>query len=109
MYRCRRGRSSSGSGLRRSARSLAAAGFPAPETTTLTLDWPPPHPDALFKAMLQGTVRTAAMPREQSPEVLGCIRAAMRSEAAYSIEKGAAMPMGVMLASGAKPGSGLAN
>jgi hypothetical protein len=57
-------------------------------------------------AIQQGTVRTAALLRAQTPEALATIREAMRAEAAtYATASGVEVPMGAVLTSARKPPS----
>jgi len=57
------------------AQRLAAAGFTAIETTVQPQSWRLASPDEAIKAVLQGSVRAAAMLKAQRAEVLPRIRA----------------------------------
>jgi SAM-dependent methyltransferase len=88
-------------------RALEAVGFGGVDTVTLPLVWRFPDPDAVFEALRRGTVRNAGLLRAQTPAALAAIRAAVRAEAAtYETGGGVAVPMGAVLTSGRKPGTG---
>ena len=87
-------------------RALEAVGFTDVLSTVLPLLWRFPDAEAVFAAIQQGTVRTAALLRAQSPEALAAIREAVRAEAAtYATASGVEVPMGAVLTSARKPGS----
>ena len=82
--------------------TLNAAGFSDVDIGTLRLTWEMTSPDAVFAAVSQGGVRTAAVLRAQTPDALVQIRAAVRRgvEAYWSKDGTFAVPMLVVLASG---------
>lgn len=84
--------------------ALQKAGFASPSVAHVPLLWNLPSPDALFEAFFEGTVRSGALLREQSSEILPIIRTALR-EAAKEYEKDGliAIPMSAILASAIKP------
>jgi hypothetical protein len=85
-------------------RTLSAAGFSNVDVVTLPLTWVMESADAVFAAVSQGGVRTAAVLRAQTPDALEQIRAAVRRgvESYWTAEGTFAVPMVVVLASGAK-------
>jgi SAM-dependent methyltransferase len=86
-------------------RTLEHAGFSDVQVRTLTLTWRLPASDTVFDAISRGGVRTAAVLRAQTPEVLESIRAAVR-RGVERYESGGAflVPMPAVLASGRKRG-----
>jgi len=88
------------------------AGFSDVDVVTLPLTWSDKRlfcwvtesPDAVFAAVSRGGVRTAAVLRGQTPGALEQIRAAVRRgvEAYWSKDGTFAVPMLMVLASGAK-------
>lgn len=85
-------------------RALEAIGFTDVQTTVLPLLWRFPDAEAIFPAIQQGTVRTAALLRAQTPEALAAIREAVCAEAAtYATASGIEMPMAAVLTSVGKP------
>jgi ubiquinone/menaquinone biosynthesis C-methylase UbiE len=87
-------------------RALEAVGFTAVQSTTLPLVWRFPDAKAVFAAIQQGTVRTAALLRAQTPEALAAIREAVRTDAAtYATDSGVEVPMGAVLTAARKSGS----
>jgi hypothetical protein len=81
-------------------RTLRAAGFAAPDVTTVPQRWLLRSADALFEVMLEGTVRTAGLLRAQPPAQQAAIRTAMR-EAVSRYRIGGAgyeLPMPAVLA-----------
>jgi hypothetical protein len=85
---------------------LEAVGFTGVQSTTLPLVWRFRDAEAVFAAMQQGTVRTAALLRAQTPEALAAIREAVRAEAAtYATASGVKVPMGAVLTAARTPGS----
>jgi len=85
-------------------RTLNAAGFSDVDVVTLPLTWVMKSPDAVFAAVSQGGVRTAAVLRAQTPDALEQIRASVRRgvEAHRTTDGAFAIPMLVVLAAGAK-------
>jgi SAM-dependent methyltransferase len=85
-------------------RALSAAGFSNVNVVTRPLTWMMESPDAVFAAVSQGGVRTAAVLRAQTPDALEQIRAAVRRgvESYRTAEGTFAVPMLAVLASGAK-------
>jgi ubiquinone/menaquinone biosynthesis C-methylase UbiE len=80
-------------------RTLATAGFESPRVSTLPQVWQLPAAGALFDIMVEGTVRTRALLRAQSPAALAAIRAAMTEGArAYAKDGHIELPMPAILA-----------
>ena len=71
-----------------SHRCLSAAGFRTPELTKVPQEWELPSADALFEAVLRGSVRAAALLRGQTAEAAQAIRAAVREIASGFDKKG---------------------
>ncbi|QRM31361.1 class I SAM-dependent methyltransferase [Microvirga sp. VF16] len=69
--------------------SLAAAGFRSATVATVPLVWRLASPDGLFEAIMQGSVRAAALLQAQTPEALAAIRDAMRQAVAAYARNGA--------------------
>lgn len=87
-------------------RSLEAVGFVDAQSSMLPMSWQFPNVDAVMAAFQDGTVRTAALLKAQTPEALDAIRKAMRAEAAaYATAGGVDVPMGAVLTSASKPES----
>jgi SAM-dependent methyltransferase len=85
-------------------RALAQAGFLEIDVRQLPLIWNLPSADALFQAALCGGVRTSAALQAQTPEALTAIRSAVHAALQrYTRGDNLALPMGVVLASAAKP------
>jgi SAM-dependent methyltransferase len=85
-------------------RTLAQAGFREINVQQLPLIWNLPSADALFQAALCGGVRTSAALQAQTPEALAAIRSAVHAALErYTRDDDVALPMGVVLASAAKP------
>jgi SAM-dependent methyltransferase len=83
---------------------LDHAGFVKVDVRKLPLVWHLPSPEALFEAALRGGVRTSAALQAQTPAALAAIRRAVVDELQrYADGQGVAIPMPVVLASGAKP------
>jgi ubiquinone/menaquinone biosynthesis C-methylase UbiE len=94
-----------------SKRALLRAGFEVPEVRRAPQVWKFSDPDGLFRAMLEGTVRTGGLLRAQTPVALAAIRVAVRQ----SVEKHRTspttdpgditydVPMPAVIASGLKP------
>jgi hypothetical protein len=88
-------------------RALAAVGFTDVRSDTLPLVWRFPDAEAVFVAIRQGTVRTAALVRAQTPEALAAIGEAGCTEAAtYATGSGVEVPMGAVLTAAPTPESG---
>jgi SAM-dependent methyltransferase len=85
-------------------RALRAAGFTDIAVIELPLQWRLPSARAYFDVIQNGTVRTAALLRAQTPEALAEIKGAVISEAqTYSAGlRGIEIPMPAVLASGVK-------
>jgi SAM-dependent methyltransferase len=87
-----------------SERTLKAAGFVEVSVVNLPQRWSLPNPEALLRVFEDGTVRTRALLRGQTPEALEAIRAAVRQSARQFATGGALeIPMPAVLASGRKP------
>jgi SAM-dependent methyltransferase len=87
-----------------SQRVLRARGFVEPRVVSLEQSWRVPSVDALFEALLQGTVRTAGLLRAQTPGTLAMIRAAVvAASARYRASDGLVLPMPAVVASALKP------
>jgi SAM-dependent methyltransferase len=84
-------------------RTLEQASFGETAVQELPLTWRLSSPDAVFEALSRGGVRTAAVLRAQTPEVLNKIRAAVRRGVEdYAKDGGFVLPMPAMLASASK-------
>ena len=83
---------------------LHEAGFAQVEVVQVPQIWTFHSPEELFDAMLEGTVRTAALLRAQTDEALQAIRTAMR-EAASAYERAGVIEiaMPALLVSATKP------
>jgi SAM-dependent methyltransferase len=89
----------------RSVDALTQAGFAGAGTTLVEQTWLLRDADALFEAVLEGSVRAAATLRAQQPAALGAIRAALRARLErYRADGGYRIPMPALLAAGTKPG-----
>lgn len=72
--------------------------------STITFSHREPSPDALWRGLLGGTVRTSALVRGQPSEMQRRIRAAFdRIVQQYEVAAGVELPVSVKLASGRKP------
>jgi SAM-dependent methyltransferase len=80
-------------------RVLNEAGFGNVAVTHVPQKWRLPSPDALFEVMYNGSVRNAALLREQKPEVLENIRSEIRRRVE---EQKNELPMPAVLSSGEK-------
>jgi SAM-dependent methyltransferase len=79
----------------------ALAGFSAVEVSTRPLVWRFSDPEMLFRAALDGGVRTSAIMQAQTPEALAKVRAAIRDGLeAHRDGDAFALPMPYVLASG---------
>lgn len=86
------------------ARLLSGAGFADTAVRTLSFVHRVPSADQLWHGVLDGTVRTRATVLGQPPDVQARIRAAFDElAAAYADGGGVAVPVGVKIASGARP------
>lgn len=85
-------------------RAMEAAGFVDGEVRRVPQTWRLPSSEALYEAMLGGTVRTAGLLRSQTSEALSAIRAAIRETAGrYRTEEGVVeLPMPAVLGVGRK-------
>ena len=85
-------------------RSLQAAGFRSATVSKVPQVWRMASPDVPFEAIMNGTVRAAALLRAQTPEALAAIRAAART-AASSYERDGAIElmMPAVVAAAEKP------
>jgi ubiquinone/menaquinone biosynthesis C-methylase UbiE len=85
-------------------RSLDAAGFRAATVAKVPQVWRLALPEQLFKAILKGTVRAAALLRAQSPDALRSIREATRkAAAAYARDGAVELMMPAVVAAAEKP------
>jgi SAM-dependent methyltransferase len=79
---------------------LLECGFVSPQVIGVRQTWHVPSIDALFDALLRGTVRTAGLLRAQAPETLALIRAAVaEASQPYRHVDGFALPMPAVVAS----------
>jgi SAM-dependent methyltransferase len=84
-------------------RTLEQVGFAEPIVRQLPLTWRLSSPDAVFDALSQGGVRTAAVLRAQTPAALEAIRAAVRREVQeYAKDGQFQVPMPAVIASATK-------
>lgn len=82
---------------------LLECGFVSPQVLDVPQTWHVPSIDALFDALLRGTVRTAGLLRAQTPETLALIREAVtEASAPYRHVDGYALPMPAVVASALK-------
>jgi len=85
--------------------ALQSAGFTDVECRTVPLTWKLTSADEVFDAMSRGGVRTSAVLRAQTPEVLERIQSAVRQEIARYARDGAfEVPMPAVMASGTRLG-----
>ncbi len=83
---------------------LSGAGLGELRFEVVPLLWRLPSPQAMFDAFYQGEVRAAALLRNQSPEAIEAIRAALLQGAeAFRQGDGVEVPMGAALSAGVKP------
>ena len=74
------------------------------QVSTISFTHREPSPEALWRGLLGGTVRTSALVRGQPSEMQGRIRAAFdRIVQEYEVAAGLELPVSVKLASGRKP------
>jgi SAM-dependent methyltransferase len=84
--------------------ALERVGFRDCAARLVSLAWPLPTADALFAIMAQGTARTAALLRAQTPAAREAIAAAVREAVTtYASAKGYVVPMAAVLAAGRRP------
>jgi SAM-dependent methyltransferase len=81
-------------------RSLQAAGFRSVAVTKIPQVWRATTPDEPFEAVLNGTVRAAALLRAQTPDALAAIRDAVT---AYANGGAFELPMPAVMAAAEKP------
>jgi SAM-dependent methyltransferase len=83
--------------------ALAAAGFAGVQVQRVAQTWQLSSAEALFDAMYQGTARTRALLRGQTPQALAAIRIAV-TEAARAYERNGSvdLPMPAVLATGTR-------
>ena len=85
-------------------KALRNAGFVLPAYRQVPQVWRIADPDELFEVITEGTVRTAATPRAQSPPARGAIRAALRDTVtAYKRGQYSEVPMPAVVATATKP------
>ncbi len=85
-------------------RVLLEAGFAGPEVAQVPQTWRFGSPDAVFEAIIKGTVRTKALLAAQSAEARDAIRTAIRDAATGYLRAGVVeLPMDAVLASAEKP------
>jgi SAM-dependent methyltransferase len=81
-------------------RTLEVAGFADVQVRTVPLVWHLPSSDRVFEALSKGGVRTAAVLRAQTPDVLEQIRIAVRDEVErYAVADRFEIPMPAILSS----------
>ncbi len=89
-------------------RLLTRAGLVRPTVGRVPLTWRLDHPDDLFRIILEGTVRTAALLHAQAPASLDAIRTAVGREASEHMRDGVVeIAMPAVLATAAGPGPSL--
>ncbi|MET0413346.1 MAG: methyltransferase domain-containing protein [Polyangiaceae bacterium] len=82
---------------------LLERGFAQPHVIDVAQTWYLPSIDALFDAVLRGTVRTAGLLRAQTPQALARIRAAVaEASTPHRHADGLALPMPAVVASALK-------
>jgi len=87
--------------------SLTAAGFVAVAVTTIAQTWTVRDADDVFTAILNGTVRAAAVLKRQPPDVLARIRQAVRAEIETYVDgERYRIPMPAVLTTATKPPAG---
>ena len=92
------------SGHAESSRVLSATGFVEPKVIDVPQRWLLPNADALLEVFEEGTVRTRALLKGQTPAALQAIRAAVaRSAQAFASGDHLDVPMPAVLSSGRKP------
>jgi ubiquinone/menaquinone biosynthesis C-methylase UbiE len=85
-------------------KALEAVGLREVQSTIVPQVWRFARAEEIFDTMMDGTVRTAALLRAQSPEALDKIRSAIASKAkAFATADGLELPMPSVLSSGRKP------
>ncbi|HEU0072542.1 MAG TPA: class I SAM-dependent methyltransferase [Dehalococcoidia bacterium] len=84
--------------------ALQAAGFGDPRVINLPQRWLLPDADALLEVFEEGTVRTRALLKGQTPEAMQAVRAAVHEAAqAFATPDGLDIPMPAVLSSATKP------
>jgi hypothetical protein len=84
--------------------TLEGAGFSDVAVQTLPLVWRLSSPDAVFDALSEGGVRTAAVLRAQAPSARDAIRGAVRRGVeGFAAQGEYLIPMPAVLASGTRP------
>ncbi len=87
--------------------SLTAAGFVAVAVTTIAQTWTVRDADDVFTAILNGTVRAAAVLKRQPPDVLARIRQTVRAEIETYVDGECyRIPMPAVLTTATKPPAG---
>jgi SAM-dependent methyltransferase len=84
--------------------ALEAAGFVDPRVVNVPQRWLLPNADALLEVFEEGTVRTRALLKGQTPEAMQAVRAAVHEAAqAFAADGGLDIPMPAVLSSATKP------
>jgi hypothetical protein len=84
--------------------ALEAAGFSDPRVINVPQRWLLPNADALLEVFEEGTVRTRALLKGQTPEAMQAVRAAVHEAAqAFATPTGLDIPMPAVLSSAVKP------
>jgi SAM-dependent methyltransferase len=84
--------------------ALEAAGFTDPRVVNVPQRWHLPDPDALLQVFEEGTVRTRALLKGQTPQAIEAVRAAVHEAAqAFAVAGGLDIPMPAVLSSATKP------
>lgn len=84
--------------------ALEAAGFSDPRVINVPQRWLLPNADALLEVFEEGTVRTRALLKGQTPEAMQAVRAAVHEAAqAFATPNGLDIPMPAVLSSATKP------
>jgi SAM-dependent methyltransferase len=84
--------------------ALQATGFGDPRVINLPQRWLLPDADALLEVFEEGTVRTRALLKGQTPEAMQAVRAAVHKAAeAFATPNGLDIPMPAVLSSATKP------
>ncbi len=84
--------------------ALEAAGFSDPRVVNVPQRWLLPNADALLEVFEEGTVRTRALLKGQTPEAMQAVRAAVHEAArAFATPNGLDIPMPAVLSSAIKP------
>jgi SAM-dependent methyltransferase len=84
--------------------ALEVAGFSDPRVINVPQRWHLPGADALLEVFEEGTVRTRALLKGQTPEAMRAVRAAVHEAAqAFAADGGLDIPMPAVLSSAIKP------